>query len=214
MEQADYDVTDGEEVKRVIVERDFADWDSRQLDLVRNADGKTVVARSLFMLPVGFTWEHRRGVTVIGDAAHLMTPFAGEGVNLALEDALKLAQAIQRAVATHRTEANLRDVLDNHIHSFEKDMHRRATRSQQLTLDVMTALILTPGSPASIIERFVLRYIWSQTPDSLKIVCVLGGVSVSGCGGVCGVFRVYIKEWRCAEIVIILLSLLSGYMIS
>lgn len=32
-------------------------------------------ARNMYMLPVGFSWEHRRGITLIGDAAHVFTPF-------------------------------------------------------------------------------------------------------------------------------------------
>jgi 2-polyprenyl-6-methoxyphenol hydroxylase-like FAD-dependent oxidoreductase len=48
----------------------------------------------MYMLPIGFSWPHRSGVTIIGDAAHLMTPFAGEGVNLAMWDAMLLGRAL------------------------------------------------------------------------------------------------------------------------
>lgn len=43
------------------------------------------------MLPVGFKWERKTNVTLIGDAAHVMSPFAGKGVNMTMYDDLNLA---------------------------------------------------------------------------------------------------------------------------
>jgi 2-polyprenyl-6-methoxyphenol hydroxylase-like FAD-dependent oxidoreductase len=46
--------------------------------------------------------DKQNSVTLIGDAAHLMTPFAGVGVNAAMEDALHLA----RTIIGHKTDWN------------------------------------------------------------------------------------------------------------
>ena len=51
-------------------------------------EGEELMPRKMWMLPVGVTWESRPGVTLLGDAAHLITPYAGVGVNVAMVDAL------------------------------------------------------------------------------------------------------------------------------
>jgi 2-polyprenyl-6-methoxyphenol hydroxylase-like FAD-dependent oxidoreductase len=71
----------------------FADWDPALLALLDAADGP-LVPRALFALPTGHTWPHVRGLTLLGDAAHVMSPFAGEGANLAMLDGAELALAI------------------------------------------------------------------------------------------------------------------------
>ncbi|TRM64109.1 hypothetical protein BD626DRAFT_401630 [Schizophyllum amplum] len=72
----------------------YADWAPGVLDIVRACDGADVAVRKIFALPVSHAWAPNPSVTLLGDAAHVMSPFSGVGVNLALADALDLAAAI------------------------------------------------------------------------------------------------------------------------
>ncbi|MER6398392.1 NAD(P)/FAD-dependent oxidoreductase [Kitasatospora sp. NPDC001603] len=72
--------------------RMFDDWDESLRYILRNSDSG-FVNRPLFVLPAPHTWQHVAGVTLLGDAAHLMPP-AGLGANLAMLDGSDLAHAL------------------------------------------------------------------------------------------------------------------------
>jgi 2-polyprenyl-6-methoxyphenol hydroxylase-like FAD-dependent oxidoreductase len=100
-------VTDTEATRAVLLDG-FAGWDDRLLALLRENDGG-FINRPLFALPVPHTWTHTPGLTLLGDAAHLMTPFSGMGANLAMLDGCELALALaehgdpERAVRAYET---------------------------------------------------------------------------------------------------------------
>ena len=83
--------------------------------------------RPLYELPVGFKWASRSGVTLIGDAAHVMTPFAGVGVNVGMTDALVLGREIIDVAAGKK-------MLDEATRSYEEEMIPRAAKFAQKTL--------------------------------------------------------------------------------
>jgi 2-polyprenyl-6-methoxyphenol hydroxylase-like FAD-dependent oxidoreductase len=77
---------------RAMLMEAFADWAPELKHMIEA--GELLGARPLQALPIGHSWASREGLTLLGDAAHLMSPFAGEGVNLALADAADLAAAL------------------------------------------------------------------------------------------------------------------------
>lgn len=73
---------------------EFSDWSSElQKYIAYSYDD--IKFRRIYKLPIGLTWETQPNLTIIGDAAHLMSPFAGEGVNMALYDAYLLAESFK-----------------------------------------------------------------------------------------------------------------------
>ncbi|WP_405164952.1 FAD-dependent monooxygenase [Nocardia sp. NBC_01499] len=121
---AGIDVTDRAAVRSYLL-REFSEWSPLMRPLITDNDSDYVL-RSFWALPAPLTWNHVPGVTLIGDAAHLMAPFGGHGTNLALLDGAELAHAIKKE-----------NSLDDAITRYETAMF---LRSGELAVSSNTAL--------------------------------------------------------------------------
>jgi len=115
----------GDEIKRAIVEA-----------------GDNMSPRKLYMLPVGLEWEGKKGLTLMGDAAHLMTPFAGVGVNVAMADAMDLGEKIVK----WRIEGVMDEGLEGLVREYEKEMFVRGKFNAELTMKGLEGHFSAGGS--------------------------------------------------------------------
>ncbi|OJJ04911.1 hypothetical protein ASPVEDRAFT_31337 [Aspergillus versicolor CBS 583.65] len=97
--------------------------------------------KPLYTLPpyTSFVHDPTASTTAIGDAAHLMPPWAGEGVNLAMWDSLLLSHAIVKALEQIQSQSqdqdtSFRTAFDPLLSAFETEMFMRAGEKAEETV--------------------------------------------------------------------------------
>lgn len=98
--------------------KEYPEWSTVWHELFKSAT-PPFVPRPIYCMPLDQNWKTLPNLTMLGDAAHVMPPFAGEGVNMAMLDALKLSEFLMSDQYGSLLEA---------ITAYENDMRDRASK--------------------------------------------------------------------------------------
>ncbi|MDR7370854.1 NAD(P)/FAD-dependent oxidoreductase [Flavobacterium aquidurense] len=103
----------------------YPEWSDVWHELFENA-AVPFIPRPIYCTPLDQTWEALPNLTLIGDAAHVMPPFAGEGANMAMLDALELSEFLT---------SDKYNTVQEAISSYEINMRKRAANAAQESLE-------------------------------------------------------------------------------
>jgi len=104
---------------------EYPEWSSNWYELFENVSAP-FIPRPIYCMPLDQTWEALPNLTMIGDAAHVMPPFAGEGANMAMLDALELSECL--------TSYKYKTVQEA-ISDYETIMRKRASEAAQESIE-------------------------------------------------------------------------------
>jgi len=105
--------------------KEYSEWSNIWYELFEEA-ATPFIPRPIYCVPLDQVWKTLPNLTIIGDAAHVMPPFAGEGANMAMLDALELSKSLTSYEYNSLQEA----ILD-----YEIKMRKRAANAAKKSLE-------------------------------------------------------------------------------
>jgi 2-polyprenyl-6-methoxyphenol hydroxylase-like FAD-dependent oxidoreductase len=122
------------------VAQEFGDWAPELRALI--LESEVAIPRPIHALPADHKWNHVPGVTLLGDAAHLMAP-SGEGANLAMFDAAELA----RFIIAHPHD------IERAFINYEAELFPRSSKAAKEAIEIFEVLY-GEEAPQSLVNFF------------------------------------------------------------
>jgi 2-polyprenyl-6-methoxyphenol hydroxylase-like FAD-dependent oxidoreductase len=152
------DLADTEAVKKLMLQDEyFGRHFANVRALIEALEGPIRPWPLYYMPPESLSWESAPGVTLIGDAAHTTTPYAGDGVNCAMLDSIILSEKLKE-FGMPRVQEAIQE-YEKKMFPYAADVIRRSNANGELFFDwnapytLRDAGILTPGGRTDLSEN-------------------------------------------------------------
>ena len=135
------DLTNFDAIKEFLMKDEyFGKYSQEMKDIILNSEGPFRPWLMYYMPTDRLNWSPAAGVTLIGDAAHVTTPFVGDGVNCAMRDAVMLSHKLKEFGITAKA-----------VEEYEKDMFPYAV--DVITRSVASGkMFFAEDAPATFLE--------------------------------------------------------------
>jgi len=104
---------------------EYNGWSDIWCSLIEKAE-MPLIPRPIYCMPLDQAWQTLPNLTLLGDAAHVMPPFAGEGANTSMFDALELSRCLASGEF---------DTLQDALSFYEVGMRKRASAAAKQSLE-------------------------------------------------------------------------------
>lgn len=105
--------------------KEYSEWSSIWYEIFEHVT-TPVIPRPIYCMPLDQTWDALPNLTLLGDAAHVMPPFAGEGANTSMFDALELSECLT---------SDRYHTMQEAIAAYEVSMRKRAAKAAKQSLE-------------------------------------------------------------------------------
>lgn len=132
---------------------------------------KKILAVASFPLKCQYAQHYvKSGVALVGDAAHMINPLAGQGVNIGLLDAAALAEVL--------IDANIKgeDIADQHVLKRYEKMRRNENLTMMAVMDAFYRIFSNDVMPLKVVRNLGLGLVERVLPAKNKVLRMAVGI--------------------------------------